>query len=111
MYCNHCGQPLNYANIHCGHCRGFVGSMPMQKQLVRPQQGRWIAGVSKALANYTGIDVAIIRLVWLALLLLPPPAIIFYVIAWIVIPSEKVYFYPPQPTAYTPAPAAPPQSA
>lgn len=61
----------------------------MKKRLVRPTQGRMIAGVCAAFANYFNIDVSIVRLIWV-MLLLPggAPGIIPYVICWVVIPSE-----------------------
>jgi phage shock protein C len=60
------------------------------KKLVRPKKGRMIAGVAAGLANYFGVDVTVIRLLWV-FLLLPGglPGIFPYVICWFVIPSEK----------------------
>lgn len=62
----------------------------MTKKLLRPREGRVIAGVCKALADYFSIDVVFIRLVF-ALLLLPGglPGFIPYLLGWIIIPSEK----------------------
>lgn len=60
------------------------------KRLVRPKQGRVIAGVALGLANYFNVDVVFVRLLWV-LLFLPGglPGIIPYIVCWIVIPSEK----------------------
>ncbi|MDQ3099172.1 MAG: PspC domain-containing protein [bacterium] len=62
----------------------------MQKKLIRPKQGRMIAGVCSALANYFNIDVTIVRILWI-ILLLPGgfPGIIPYVILAVLIPSEQ----------------------
>ncbi|PIT88946.1 MAG: PspC family transcriptional regulator [Candidatus Levybacteria bacterium CG10_big_fil_rev_8_21_14_0_10_36_7] len=62
----------------------------VEKKLVRPKKGRVVAGVAAAFANYFGIDVTLLRLVWV-LLLLPGglPGLIPYVICWVVIPSEN----------------------
>lgn len=59
------------------------------KRIVRPRNGRVIAGVALAFANYFNIDVTIVRLIWV-ILLLPGglPGVIPYIICWIVIPSE-----------------------
>lgn len=59
------------------------------KKIVRPIQGRKVAGVSLAIANYLNIDVTIVRLVWL-FLIIPGglPGLLPYLICWIVIPSE-----------------------
>lgn len=59
------------------------------KKLVRPKQGRVIAGVCLAFSKYFDIDVSLIRVIW-AFLLIPGglPGLIPYVICWILIPSE-----------------------
>lgn len=60
------------------------------KRIVRPHEGRVIAGVCLALANYFSVDVTIVRIIF-AFLLLPGglPGFIPYVILWILIPEEK----------------------
>jgi phage shock protein PspC (stress-responsive transcriptional regulator) len=60
------------------------------KKLVRPKQGRIIAGVAMGLAEYFAIDVAIVRLIWV-FLLLPGglPGFLPYIICWIFIPSQQ----------------------
>lgn len=59
------------------------------RRIVRPKEGRMIAGVALGMANYFGIDVTIVRLVW-ALLFLPggAPGLVMYVVCWIIIPEE-----------------------
>ena len=60
------------------------------KKLVRPKEARVIAGVARAFANYFNVDIVLVRIIW-AFLLLPGgfPGILFYIICWILIPSEK----------------------
>lgn len=60
------------------------------KRLVRPKQGRVIAGVCLAIANYFSIDVVWVRIFWL-FLLFPGglPGILPYLLLWLIIPSEK----------------------
>lgn len=62
----------------------------MKKRLVRPKEGRVVAGVAAAFANYFNIDVTIVRIVWV-ILLLPGglPGLLPYILFWLVIPSEK----------------------
>ena len=62
----------------------------MTRRLVRPREGKMIGGVAAALANYFGIDVTIVRLIWV-LLLLPGglPGLVPYIIMWIITPSER----------------------
>lgn len=60
------------------------------KKLRIPKEGKKIAGVAAAFANYFGWDVTLVRIVWV-LLLLPGglPGIIPYLVCWMVIPEEK----------------------
>jgi phage shock protein C len=57
-------------------------------ELRRPRTGRVLAGVCAALARRFGWDVTLVRVLAVASLLLPGPQLIFYVVAWIVIPNE-----------------------
>ncbi|NCN82414.1 MAG: PspC domain-containing protein [Candidatus Pacebacteria bacterium] len=61
-----------------------------KRKLVLPREGKKIAGVCMAFANYFNIDVTLVRIIWV-FLLLPGglPGIIPYLICWAVIPSEK----------------------
>ena len=60
------------------------------KRLIRPLQGRKLAGVAMAFANYFEIDVTLIRVV-LVLTLIPGgfPGLFIYLLCWLVIPGEK----------------------
>jgi phage shock protein PspC (stress-responsive transcriptional regulator) len=58
------------------------------RRLVRPRQGRWIAGVCAAIADRFGWSRAKVRLLFVVSTLLPGPQILLYVVLWVVIPSE-----------------------
>ncbi|MBQ2978492.1 MAG: PspC domain-containing protein [Bacteroidaceae bacterium] len=58
------------------------------KKIVRPRNGRKIAGVCQAFANFFGLDVSLIRIVWLLLILFAGTGLLAYLICWIVIPEE-----------------------
>ena len=62
--------------------------MDDMSELRRPRTGRVIGGVCAALATRFGWYVTLVRVLAVASLLLPGPQLIFYVVAWIVIPSE-----------------------
>ena len=64
--------------------------METTKRFVRPRNGRIIAGVAAGIANYFGINVVFVRIVWV-LLLLPGglPGILPYLAFLIVMPSEE----------------------
>ncbi len=59
------------------------------KKLYRSKTDHKIAGVCGGLAEYTGVDVTIWRLIF-ALLLLPGglPGLVPYVIMWIIVPLK-----------------------
>ena len=65
MYCNYCGKVIQDDAAVCAYCGIRVGASVARKRLVRPRQGRSIAGVCLGFAEYFDIDVTVVRLVWL----------------------------------------------
>ena len=63
----------------------------MDKRLFRSQARKMLGGVCGGLGDYFEIDVTLIRLVFVALSLVTAiiPMVIFYLIAWIIIPVEE----------------------
>ncbi len=60
-----------------------------KKELVRPRKGRVVAGVAKGLADYFGVSVVLVRLIWIVLLFPGGlPGLLPYLILWLVMPSE-----------------------
>jgi phage shock protein PspC (stress-responsive transcriptional regulator) len=57
--------------------------------LVRPRNGRVIAGVCAAIADRFGISRTLVRLAFVPSIVLPGPQIVVYLLLWILIPSEK----------------------
>lgn len=47
-----------------------------------------IAGICGGLAEYTGLDPTLLRIGLVIFALLPGPGIIFYLVAWLIIPQE-----------------------
>ena len=62
----------------------------MQKKLYRSATNRVIGGVAGGLADYSGIDATIIRLLFVAVAVFSAgvPAVIFYLIAWAIMPLQ-----------------------
>ena len=58
------------------------------RTLYRSRRSRVIAGVCGGLAEYFGWDPTVVRLRFVASFLLPGPQAVFYLVAWIIIPSE-----------------------
>ncbi|HTC47681.1 MAG TPA: PspC domain-containing protein [Candidatus Aquilonibacter sp.] len=90
MYCNYCGKVIQDDAAVCAYCGIRVGVSVARKRLVRPRQGRKIAGVCLGFAEYFDIDVTAVRLVWLIASFMTGIGLISYPIAWIVMPEEPL---------------------
>lgn len=58
------------------------------RSLVRPREGRMLAGVAVAIADYMAIDVTVVRVVLAALCLMGGAGVPVYVAGWLLIPEE-----------------------
>jgi phage shock protein C len=59
------------------------------KVLVRSRDNRMLAGVCAGLANYSGLDVTVIRVIWAVVAVITGGAgVLAYLVAWILIPEE-----------------------
>ena len=60
----------------------------MGRTLYRSRERRWLAGVAGGMATYTGLPVALVRAIWV-LLLLPggAPGLLLYLACWLIIPN------------------------
>jgi phage shock protein PspC (stress-responsive transcriptional regulator) len=56
--------------------------------LVRPRQGRIVAGVLAGVARRFGVSAALVRVLFVLSMLLPGPQILAYIALWILLPSE-----------------------
>ena len=57
--------------------------------LMRPRNGKIIAGVCAALANRFGISAFLVRLIFVLSIVLPGPQVLLYLILWIVFPKQR----------------------
>lgn len=97
MYCNYCGKLIQDDAHVCACCGTRVGSVLARKRLIRPRNGRKIAGVCAGFAEYFDLDVTLVRVVWLISVFLGVGlSFIAYLIAWIVMPEEPLLL-PPAP--------------
>jgi phage shock protein PspC (stress-responsive transcriptional regulator) len=63
--------------------------MDGRKQLIRPRDGRMVAGVCAGIGDYLGIDANVIRVVFAALTVFSIGAGAFvYLVAWAIVPEE-----------------------
>ncbi len=61
----------------------------MAKKLIRLEDKKMIGGVCAGLADYMDMDISLVRLLFVAVCIISAfiPMILFYIIAWIVIPA------------------------
>ncbi|MDE5701445.1 PspC domain-containing protein [uncultured Bacteroides sp.] len=68
--------------------------MEQKKRLVRPRTGRMLSGVCAGLADYFGLDVSLVRIVYtLATIFTAFAGIIIYIILLIIIPEGPNRYY------------------
>ncbi len=90
MYCNYCGKVIpDDANL-CAYCGKTVAGVVARQRLVRPRNGRKIAGVCVGFAEYFGLDVTLVRVLWVVCTLFGALVlgVVAYVVAWIIVPEE-----------------------
>jgi len=63
----------------------------MAKKLYRSKADKMIGGVCAGLAEYFDLDLNLVRLLFVALTLLTAlvPMLVFYIIAWIIVPAKE----------------------
>ncbi|MCJ7579504.1 MAG: PspC domain-containing protein [Candidatus Aminicenantes bacterium] len=64
----------------------------MAKKLIRLENKKMIGGVCAGFADYLDIDISLVRIIFVAVGIMSAfiPMILFYIIAWIVIPASAL---------------------
>src|SRR3989442_4176485 len=103
MYCTQWGVELEPQHRYCNQCGRQAGaSVPPQasERLERSMRDKKIAGVCAGVAHYFGVDVTLVRLIWVVLVFIPPSiGLIAYIVAWIVMPKGPDGIVPVQQPA------------
>ncbi|NLJ34491.1 MAG: PspC domain-containing protein [Firmicutes bacterium] len=58
------------------------------KKLYRWRENKILGGVSGGIADYLGIDVVLVRIIWVILALSAGSGLMGYIICWVIIPEE-----------------------
>lgn len=96
MFCTRCGNELREQDRFCSACGAATArdaSMPAaQTRLSRPLSEAKIAGVCAGFARYFGVDVTLVRVLWVVIIVFPLPCfgLVSYIVAWIVMPRDPV---------------------
>ncbi|MHB1022980.1 MAG: PspC domain-containing protein [Acidobacteriaceae bacterium] len=102
MFCKVCGKEISAESKFCSNCGASVagatetsfgqtiGAQPIQG-LIRPRNGRMIAGVCAGLSRAYGWDISLVRVITVLItIVLPPVGILGYPAAWLLVPEEPL---------------------
>lgn len=96
MFCTTCGTELRQQDRFCSGCgastgQGTPGNVRSER-LSRPMNEAKIAGVCAGFARHFGVDVTLIRVLWIVFTIWPLPllGVISYIVAWIVMPKDPI---------------------
>jgi phage shock protein C len=91
MYCTKCGAELREDDRFCSHCgtRTTLASAPeMPQPLMLDKRNKKIAGVCAGFARYLGVDIVLVRVLWLGIALCTGVGFFVYLAAWMIIPGD-----------------------
>ena len=94
-FCKNCGNTVSDIARFCPTCGTptsvAAAAVPMPRPLMRPREGRQIAGVCRGLANTYGWDVSTVRVITVLLAVVCfPIGEVAYVAGWLLIPEEPL---------------------
>ncbi len=95
MYCTKCGMELREGDHFCSKCgvpaavRVAMSSVPA---LMLDKQNKKVAGVCAGFARYLAVDMILVRVIWLAIALGTGFGFLAYLVAWIIMPSDRHYY-------------------
>jgi phage shock protein C len=90
MYCTGCGVEMSGSSNFCSSCGAQQRQRTSHKQLTLSGTDKKLAGVCGGLAEYLDVDSTVVRLIWVALSVVPGGFVggaIAYFLAWIIIPK------------------------
>jgi phage shock protein C len=106
MVCSNCGSEITESSNYCSSCGARKRQRVSYKQLTLSATDSKIAGVCGGIAEYLDVDPTIVRLIWVALSVVPGGlvgGVLAYLLAWIIIPKTPLL----APTAAGTLPAQP----
>ena len=104
MYCTKCGSETREADVFCTRCGNRVALNAVAESFAEPprrlmldKRNKKISGVCAGFARYFGMDIVLMRVLWLAIALGTGVGFLVYIGAWIVLPSDMGMGTDPMP--------------
>jgi phage shock protein C len=94
MYCNRCNAEIVDDANFCSSCGARRYSRTSHKQLTLSVRDKKISGVCGGIAEYLDVDPTIVRLIWVALSIVPGGlvgGVLAYILAWGIIPKAPAF--------------------
>ena len=92
--CPYCAEPIQDAAVKCRYCGSSLTSSALSREWYRSREGKKIAGVCAGIARHNEWDVTLVRVAFLAAIVLHGLGLVAYLIAWIAMPREEYALYP-----------------
>jgi phage shock protein C len=93
MFCTRCGVTLRDDDRFCSQCGNATAlgrEIPASARTLRlDKANKKIAGVCAGFARYFEMDVSLMRVLWLAMIIITGGlGLLVYIAAWLVVPSD-----------------------
>ena len=91
MHCTRCGFELRDDDRFCSRCGNRIAvdrGPEIPRPLMLDKRNKKISGVCAGFARYLGIDVILVRVLWLGIAICTGVGFFVYLAAWIVLPSD-----------------------
>ncbi len=92
--CPFCAEEIRLEAVKCRHCRTNLDRRSSLSDWTRRSEDRMVAGVCSGIGQYFDIPVSVVRLAFAigAIFSGFGPAVILYVILWVVMPLEEAVY-------------------
>jgi phage shock protein C len=108
MFCSRCGREIADSSNYCEICGMRQRQRASYKQLTLSSTDSKIAGVCGGIGEYLDVDPTVVRLIWLALSVVPGGivgGVVAYALAWVIIPKAQAHVSPATDAASVQPPA------